>query len=481
MSKFNLAELLADVSDLDTGLNQEQIEYIDIDKLRADEKNFYALTGIEQLMSSIELLGLQQPVRVRPEGEEYVIISGHRRSEAIRRLAAEGREDLRKVPCIVESAAKSPELQELKLIYANSDTRVLSSAELATQAARVKELLYKLKEQGMDFPGRMRDHVAEACKLSKTKLARLEAIENHLAYELKVEYKDGKLNEACAYALSQLPRPDQLFIHEHLKKRKYLYEISIKSMADFLSRARKRSCPEDICQGKCEYAEGLTAKVYSSGYEGYSHCVYKGCCSDCPDIGGCNSVCPRMRDAAKAEKIKAKEANAKAKAEQAAKEATVVEQIQALWTRLGEARRAAGVSAADFKAAVASYVPAADFEAYEAGRGELKATSYLPYGMVYQLGAVKSLHAAAGVLGCSLDYLLCLSNEPQGHVSGSGTACWREGLPPESGEYFVKFNCEGALLRRAAHYDAVLQEFYFQKHGPRIYAECLGWWMLPEE
>ena len=480
MSKFNLAELLADVSGLDAGLNQEQIEYIDIDKLHADEKNFYALTGIEQLMSSIELLGLQQPVRVRPEGEGYVIISGHRRSEAIRRLAAEGREDLRKVPCIVESTAKSPELQELKLIYANSDTRVLSSAELATQAARVKELLYKLKEQGMDFPGRMRDHVAEACKLSKTKLARLEAIENHLAYELKFEYKDGKLNEACAYALSQLPRPDQLFIHEHLKKRRSLYEGSIKSMAEFLETARKRNCPQDICQGKCQHVEALTAKVYSSGYRGYTHCSHKGCCADCPDIGSCASVCPQMRDAAKAKKIEAKEAKRQAEAERPAKELPKIQAVQALWNRFGEARRAAGVSPEEFKKLVGSYCAAKDFEEYESLKAKFTTQTYLPFAGVWH-DSVVALSAAAELFKCSVDYLLCLTDEPGGLVPDPDTTVeWKTGTPTRLGPYLCKVECEGATIKSTLRMTAT----GWRMHGGQTIddgCKVVGWWPVPEE
>ena len=60
---------------------REQIEYIDIDRIDDDPRNFYELSGLDELAANIELLGLQQPIRVRP-GEEpgrYVIVSGHRR------------------------------------------------------------------------------------------------------------------------------------------------------------------------------------------------------------------------------------------------------------------------------------------------------------------------------------------------------------------------------------------------------------------
>ena len=85
MARFNLEELLKNqspifsgVSETDTG--REQIEYIDLDKLESDPNNFYQLGGIEELASNIQLVKLQQPIRVR-EGEDgkFVIVSGHRR------------------------------------------------------------------------------------------------------------------------------------------------------------------------------------------------------------------------------------------------------------------------------------------------------------------------------------------------------------------------------------------------------------------
>ena len=40
---------------------REYIEYIDIDKIDEDARNFYELSGLEELAANIELLGLQQP------------------------------------------------------------------------------------------------------------------------------------------------------------------------------------------------------------------------------------------------------------------------------------------------------------------------------------------------------------------------------------------------------------------------------------
>lgn len=487
MHKFNLADLLSDVSGLDTEFGREQLEYIDIDKIESDARNFYALRGIDGLMSSIELLGLQQPVRVRSVEGSYVIVSGHRRCEALRRLVAEGKEEFRDVPCIVESDANSPELQELRLIFANSDTRILNSAELAQQASRVEELLYKLKEQGMEFPGRMRDHVAEACKISRTKLARLKAIDNNLAFELKLNYRAGSLNEACAYALSQMSRDDQLFIHRHLESKKCLYENSVKAMGKRLAELRKNRCHCDIREGACTHAEQLCEKLFSNGLEGYSHCK-NGCCTGCPTIANCKHVCPRLADEAKAAKLTAKAAADRAKQEQAAKDAEPVRQLTALWKRFGEARIAAGLDTEEAYKLMTDncYLSEASIkrrEALELGE-KVKASDESPYSYRVSLTSVKYLTAIAASFNCSIDYLLCRTDSPT--VSESGTdvdvaAVWRPGAPAKSGRYVCRFDCGGQTMDRIAFYDNVLDAFFFNEHGgPQIHADLVGWWPMPE-
>lgn len=205
---FDLSKMLSDVSELDTGRdNRRQLEYIDIARIRPDPRNFYELSGIDELTANIELLGLQQPLLVRQHPEEesaVMIVSGHRRHAALERLINEGHEDLRLVPCLREDSPASEALQELRLIFANSDTRRMSPAEQAKQAERVEALLYELKEQGIEFPGRMRDHVAEACKMSKSKLARLKVIRERLNQPgLRRAFEEGRLSESTAYELAR--------------------------------------------------------------------------------------------------------------------------------------------------------------------------------------------------------------------------------------------------------------------------------------
>lgn len=193
------------VSKLDT--SRETIEYISLDKLEADPGNFYSLDGLEHLAANIELCGLQQPIRVRStEDGRYVIISGHRRWSALKLLrSTEGSgERWASIPCIVERDEVSPELRELRLIMGNRDTRKLSTAEISKQAQRVELLLYQLKEQGYEFPGRMRDQVGAACQVSAPKLARLKVIREHLIPAYLEQFDENNLPEQTAYALARM-------------------------------------------------------------------------------------------------------------------------------------------------------------------------------------------------------------------------------------------------------------------------------------
>jgi ParB-like chromosome segregation protein Spo0J len=202
---LNLGQVLSQ-SGPTLGTQRESSRYIDIDCLVADERNFYELSGIDALAANIELIGLQQPIRVRElsgNPGKFRIVSGHRRRAAIQKLVDEGREDLRSVHCIVETVECSEAMQELRLIYANSDTRKMSSADLSRQAERVEALLYQLKEEGFEFPGRMRDHVAQACQTTKSKLSRLKVIRENLHPTLRSEWEEGRVNDAVAYRIAK--------------------------------------------------------------------------------------------------------------------------------------------------------------------------------------------------------------------------------------------------------------------------------------
>ena len=320
---FDLASILGDVSKLDTGLQpdgREQIEYIDLSLIDPDPNNFYAMTDIEELAANIELLGLQQPLRVRPSPDKpgrLIIVSGHRRRAALELLVSEGKSQFAQAPCIREAGDQSAALQELRLIYANSDTRKLTSPELSKQAERVEALLYQLKEEGMEFPGRMRDHVAEACKVSKSKLARLKVIREKLDKPFYQLYEKGTIAESVAYALAQQPLEIQRAVHDYKctgkNGAKHLREWQVESVAETYKGITGQKCKMG---GQCIHAGNLLEKIYD-GTNGFKPCEYRKCCNECERLSSCKSACPKLKD--KIQKLKA-DKKAAAQQEKLAKE-----------------------------------------------------------------------------------------------------------------------------------------------------------------
>lgn len=344
-----LAEALRDVSKSDTSSSEdmrEQIEYIDIDLIDSDPGNFYHLSQLEELAANIETVGLQQPLRVRDSGtgpQRVVIVSGHRRRAALAKLVEEGREDLRLVPCIRERAVGSPALQELRMIYANSGTRVLTSAEVSKQAARVEELLYLLKEEGMEFPGRMRDHVAQACKVSAPKLARLKVIREKLIAEYMAMFEQDKLPEQTAYALARLPEDFQRRMFTALQAAAPSGATTEKILSKYNEGWRwdpQLTCPD----GKsCKRGDVFLRRDCETSYSEF--CGGYTCCLECPKAKDAYMPCDRMCSKSKAQRKEGRDKEKEAELERKRKNGRrYQEETQAHAKRLLRAIDAAGVS-----------------------------------------------------------------------------------------------------------------------------------------
>lgn len=445
---FSLADMLKDVSNLDTGSNAaapQQIELIPLDLIDQDPNNFYSLDGIDQLAASIELIGLQQPVLVRPSGGgRYVVISGHRRRAAAMLIRDGGSKQFDAgIPCIVDRSEASEALRELQLIYANSDTRVLKSAELNKQAERVEMLLYELKEQGVEFPGRMRDHVAEACKLSKTKLARLKVIRDKLDPCFKRDYERGVLSESAAYALAQKPTELQKAMKKFEASResdiKYLNEGAVRTFADFYTPATSQKCK--INKLPCSHVDKMLEKL-SDDY--WAPCRHDRCCDKCSKLASCKYACPEL-----AEKVKKLKADKKAAAQQAKlatekDEKPHIDFISRVWQRFGAAREQAGLSIKQIqrKMQVSWYGDLGNedkIKAWEHGTGKVSICTKLPFGYGVSYYDSERIVQLADILGCSTDFLLGRDYKPDAAQQDAASAPlrWNPGTPPTVGNYLV--------------------------------------------
>lgn len=442
-----LGKQFADVPKSDTS-GREQIRYIDIDLIDDDPNNFYALDCLDELAANIELCGLQQPIRVRAsESGRYIIVSGHRRRAALRKLVEDGQAKYRELPCIEERDGDlSPAMRELRLIYANADTRRLSSADIAKQAERVEALLYQLKEEGVEFPGRMRDHVAEACKVSKSKLARLEVIRKKLIPLWAKQYDKNKISEDMAYELAKLPEDHQLKL-QMLQDGKYgCYASTIKEYAPALASLDAIKCPNgEQC---CTNADNMWSRMLKRDYC-TKHCDGRygrkaQCCKGCPELSKCKYACPAFADEIAKEKAEAKAERQEEKAAKEAADQAHIAKVAASWARVGAARKAAKLKMNDFirgiyepnKPQSASYSDWREKEWAARERGEGISPNDQPFGA--DVLNNDHLLRAADILGCSLDYLLGRVDDPQPF-----TGAWKSAQEERPDEGRFLFVCDG--------------------------------------
>ena len=317
---FDLAAMLKDVSSLDTG--KKQITYLRREKLDADAGNFYEIRDVDALADNISVVGLQQPILVRPgqEGGRYTVVSGHRRLAALAKLAEEDPDKWAEVPCIVEADSASPALQQLQLIYANSDTRQKNAFEIGEEAARVEHLLYQLQEEGYEFPGRMRDHVAEVVGVSRSKLARLKVIREKLIAPFMARFEAGSLPEGTAYVLAQASS-----IRQNL-----IYEANVAAYGeDFMAPPQSRvennlawmQKAASLCGGlQCPVSQNCTkahapALLRAAAALGQFNRLYcEGCCRECQQLDYCRYSCEYAGDIKKARLRQRNQENAEKKA-----------------------------------------------------------------------------------------------------------------------------------------------------------------------
>ena len=499
MAKFDLGDFVKTMAVPDSGTaGQERIEYLPLSELHEDERNFYTVDKVEELAANIQSCGLMDPLRVRKSEDGYTIVSGHRRAAALRLLAAEDSK-FEQVACIIETGDIPEQLQELRLIFANSATREMSSADKAKQAERVEVLLYELKEQGMEFPGRMRDRVAEACRISRSKLGRLQHIQRNLAPCYKALWEAGDLPEDTADALASMPEE----VQERIKR---VFQKKTPTGGAVRNIAGKMESGRDYCATDLSCPDGAACTNQDKFFRhdlscnNWENCGGKKCCVKCtrggahdPACGSYNAACSEMCPKAKTIYEKAKEkSKAKAEQEKLNSHTKAVQQGMSDAQRLVRAADAAGLSDKDT-------VPNGCSGSIKIGTLRSIMQSEIPKGMPdYQLNGfipyhTETLRKMAETLHCSADYLLGLVDEPCATVGGAmpeqpTVGCWMPGstTPDHPCECYVMLDVSDTDMEKSTHRIKAYWTGGAFRHKPEAYAEkipsfpVLAWLEIPE-
>lgn len=523
---FNLADVLddvadvADVSKLDTPEQPKgylAFAYADIEDIHGDPYNpkVFPLSALEGLMDLILLEGgLQQPLYVEPEGEGWLIKSGHRRHAALAALV-KGTDkqpphpELRSVPIVYRPNANTEALglvaddldddQQAKLLRLLAETRVLignmanrqfTAAQLSAAAEAMEAHYVAMAELGYRFPGRLRDQVAQACNISASKVARLKVIREKLVPARFVEaWKADKLPEQSAYALAQMPAMLQeaiagAYAGDGMLQGWKLEDIRKTGMKHYLSTTVKCPSGEGCTNGKGFLGRDLDTRTYY----GVGSCA---CCVTCVNVTSCKYACPAGKEIAKKKRA---ETRAENKAERDA-EARAKKAKTDFWAGLGERL----ASACD-----------GDRDVYNAALDELdeKALENCWYDMCHTLPGlafpdgvkrsgvpyltVDALTALCRQLNVSADYILGLAEDPLTQLAAAGAPVgtggkptWRPmDTPPErSGRYLLKFGFDGVTRVTIMQYNADIDQWAWCSTGTRLNSQagCLGWYPIPED
>ena len=500
---FDLAAVLKGVPDLDTG--EEQIVRLPLELLDPDPDNFYSLDGLDELAGNIETVGLLDPIRVRPNGERYTVVSGHRRRAACLLIRDGGNPMFDSgVSCIVEYGEASDAMRRLRLIYANSATRQLTSAEQSKQAEEVTRLLYELKEQGMEFSGRMRDHVAQACNLTKSKIGRLHAIRSNAEKSVLAAYDAGEINESVAYEFSKIPIfAQQQFMKERERAclrldvltaeevREY-YDLYCK-LRDLRCKAAGCNCPwsgerilEALRQMNGHHGDGDEGKPF-----GYGNCTKGKCCLGCKELLNCPAVRCRYtepevkeREAAREEKIEAASRAQEQKQElfdRARQQAA--ETNAAIWARF---RKAAECNGVDLDEALKEFCDGREswYECLRYAKG--LQPDYNNYALDF---LADELEALADALHCSTDFLLGRTETPRPEEKSGEAAVepeprWIPGAPEGLGRYLclLRGNADPPTERSKEFTVEVREDGPYLFERPMIRGYIItAYWPLPDK
>lgn len=486
-----------DVTDLLKGIAKpapqpEQLQLLPYASLIPDANNGYSMDGIEELARNIEITGLLQPLRVRPvpnTADAWRIVAGHRRHAAIGLLIKRGSKRFAAgVPCIIDRSEASPALQALQLLLANADNRKMTPADEAQQVERISDCIRRLEDEGYQFSGRHRDWVSKLSGMSRTKIARLQAIGNNLIPELLGPWNEGKIPETTAYELQKLGLPYQLEAFKRMNKRGGFDAAPADRVAWCVQYeaeyAKADTCPDgETCN---QHTRRVSATLSTEW--GWARCT-GGCCLKCGALNSCKFPCAKARAklAAKEEKEKRdKEARAdRAKKDDEKNQEAARKKLQKMAQRLVPLITAAGLKKTDRLPVDYSYMDVKEILDYAAGvfPNRVYSIDLLP-SYVYRL------KEQADKLHCSVDFLLGLTEDPTPAADRAAPQPatvstldvppeFQQGTPPRSGLYWCSFTY--SKIPAAMKYDKDKNVWRYKGAGGELAFDGVqGWWPLPE-
>ena len=380
ISKF--AATMPPVSDSDT---VAEVRKIPLDQIDTNPLNFYPAidaAAVVELMDSIQANGLLEPLAVLADGSRYRLVSGHNRLTALRRLRDRLGDGF---PADVLCRVLPPMTrdQEVSAVIEANRQRRKSDAILAKEAERLTESYIKRREAGEDLPGRIRDHVAEALQVSRTKLANLRVIKNGIKVPgILRHWEQGDIPEAAALEIARMDDEAQYRLLDWMIEKGRSYTINEVRMFGRIWCGCLHDCPDH--GGLCPNAETIYRYHFRGGCW---DCP--GCCRSCLKRDTCPQSCYKP-----AKSLGIEPPPAKVPENPGAKDPRLETVVETFCRRTRELRAQTGLPKKDFAESIGEY--AGTYSAWE--------NASLP--------GSYSVPKLALCLGTTTDYLYGLTDDP---------------------------------------------------------------------
>lgn len=194
----------------------DNIQMIDLSEITPNKDNFYELSDIEPLADDIERQGLKSNLVVEKDEDsgKYLLISGHRRLEAIKLLISEGRRKNTIVPCYV-GRSKSEAESKLDLIMLNKTQRKYSDADVMQEYEQLTETLKEMEGEGKKINGRLRENLASMLNVSSAQIGKMDNIKHNAIPAVETAVKSGEMSISTANEVAKLaPEQQEKIIKE---------------------------------------------------------------------------------------------------------------------------------------------------------------------------------------------------------------------------------------------------------------------------
>jgi ParB-like chromosome segregation protein Spo0J len=222
--------------------NNMEITYIPRDEIYKNPKNEYSISDIENLADLIYVMGLREPLGIKPEGSGYKLIEGERRLTAIDKLITDGKWE-GDIPCIIREKElkvnvdilSDEEKEILEIAGTNAGQRKYSEADYLFEVEKLEPIYKKLKASGIgeftyesdtgdkitqSLTGKKsRELLAERLNVSPAQVGKISKVANNGTEELKEAVKEGTANIAVAAEIASMEKEDQKrLIEQHQKE-----------------------------------------------------------------------------------------------------------------------------------------------------------------------------------------------------------------------------------------------------------------------